>query len=247
MPMSPRLLRPRSAGGGFDPRQISGLQAWYDFSDASTLTIDTGITSVRDKSGNNLTASEAVGANQPLLVANARNGLSAADFDGTNDKLTTASIVSDLTQFTSFLVVRPQFRTGLTGLERMWTRNDVTRSVGMNGNVLRIWLSASVFADSVSNSLPDSSWAYVRGAWNGTLLANSMSGAVNGTSFAGPATDFGSVSSVANTPLCIGNRASDGARAFDGLIGEFVIYSRALTASETAEVEKGMKAKWGFT
>lgn len=246
MPMSPRLLRPRSAGGGFDPRRISGLQAWYDFSDSSTLTIDTGITSVRDKSGNNLAASEAVGASQPLLVASARNGLSAADFDGTNDKLTTASIAADLTQFTTFMVLRPD-TTGPLGLGRMWTRNDVARAMGMSANGLRTWLSASVSVDTANNSLPNGSWAYVRGSWNGSILANALSAAVNGVAVTGPASDFSATASVANTAMCIGNRSSDGARGFDGLMGEFLIYSRALTASEVAEVENGIKAKWGFT
>lgn len=244
MPMSPRLLRPR-ARGGFDPRRISGLQAWYDFSDTSTLTIDTGITSVLDKSGNSLTASEAVGANQPLLVANARNGLSAADFDGTNDKLTTASIAADLTQFTAFMVLRPD-TAGPLGLGRMWTRNDVARSAGMASNALRVWLTASVLVDTASSTLPNGSWAYVRTAWNGSVLSNSLSAAVNGVSATGPASDFSAPASVANTPLCIGNRSSDGARGFDGLMGEFLIYSRALTVSEIAEVENAIKSKWGF-
>lgn len=245
MPMSPRLLRPRARGGGFDPRRISGLQAWYDFSDASTLTIDTGITSVRDKSGNNFTASEAVGANQPLLVSNARNGRSAADFDGTNDKLTTASIAADLTQFTAFMVLRPD-TTGGAGLGRMWTRNDVARSMGMNENRLRTWLNASVFADTSASSLPNGSWAYVRGRWNGAFDANSIASASNGTEVTGPAGIFSSPASVAGTALCIGNRSSDGARGFDGLVGEFLIYSRALTAGEVAEVENAIKSKWGF-
>lgn len=245
MPMSPRLLRPRSAGGGFDPRRISGLQAWYDFSDASTLTIDTGITSVRDKSGNSLTASEAVGANQPLLVANARNGLSAADFDGTNDKLTTASIAADLTQFTAFMVLRPDSLGG-GGLSRMWTRNDVSRAIGMfSGNRLRVWMAATTLVDTADNALPNGAWAYVRGRWNGEGNTNGISAAANGVEVVGASSTF-VPSSVAGSALCIGNRASDGARGFDGLVGEFLIYSRALTASEVAEVENAIKSKWGF-
>lgn len=246
MPMNARLLRPRQAGG-FNPKTISGLQVWYDFSDASTLTIDTGITSVTDKSGNGLTASEAIGANQPLLVSNARNGRSAADFDGSNDKLTTASITADLTLFTSFVVCRPDSPGG-ANLGRIWTRNDVSRSIGMlSTNALRTWLGASITADTAASSLPNGSWAYVRGRWDGAAAANSISVAVNGTEATGPASGFGTPASVANTALCIGNRSSDGARGFDGLIGEVLIYSRALTAAEITSVENALKAKWGFT
>lgn len=245
MGMSPRLLRPR-ASGRFDPRTIANLAAWYDFSDSSTLTLDTGITSVSDKSGNGLTATESTGANQPLLVASARNGLSAADFDGSNDKLTTASIADNLTQFTGFVVCRPD-SSGGAGLGRIWTRNDVARSMGINSvNAFRTWVGASVTVDTANSSFPNGSWAYVRGRWNGDANTNGISSAVNGVTTTGANSVVGAAASVANTALCLGNRSSDGARGFDGLVGEILLYSRALTTDEISLVETALKTKWGF-
>jgi hypothetical protein len=83
--MSPRLLRPLASG--FNPKSISGLAAWYDASDASTLTIATGVSQWRDKSGNGRTLRQSTGNNQPLSTNRTLNGKAVLDFDGTNDVL----------------------------------------------------------------------------------------------------------------------------------------------------------------
>lgn len=85
MAMNPRLLRPTASG--FNPRQISGLLAWYDASDASTLTIATGVSQWRDKSGNGRTLRQSIGNNQPLSTSRTLNGKTVLDFDGSNDVL----------------------------------------------------------------------------------------------------------------------------------------------------------------
>lgn len=80
MPLDQRLLRPRDRE--FTPRSLSGLYAWYDFSDASTLTVGTGISQVLDKSGNGRALVQPTAIQQPTLVGNALNGRSVASFDG---------------------------------------------------------------------------------------------------------------------------------------------------------------------
>jgi hypothetical protein len=85
MSMSPRLLRPRASG--FNPKSISGLAGWWDFNDAATVTVQTGISSVLDKSGNGRTLLQTTTNNQPAWTANAINGKYAAVFDGMNDTL----------------------------------------------------------------------------------------------------------------------------------------------------------------
>ena len=85
MPMSPRLLRPRQ--GGFSPRSISGLVAWFDADDASTFTLSgTSVSEWRDKSGNGYAVSQSVGNNQPARTGTLR-GRACVDFDGSNDYL----------------------------------------------------------------------------------------------------------------------------------------------------------------
>lgn len=60
----------------FDPRSISGLRAWYDAKDYSTLTVDgsSKVTSWRDKSGYGNHMSQAVSVNAPTYSTFA-NGL----------------------------------------------------------------------------------------------------------------------------------------------------------------------------
>jgi hypothetical protein len=85
-PMSPRLLRPR-APGTFNPRSIANLAGWWDFNDAATVTVATGISAITDKSGNGRTLTQSTINNRPAWTANVLNGKHAAVFDGNNDTL----------------------------------------------------------------------------------------------------------------------------------------------------------------
>jgi hypothetical protein len=81
MPMSPRLLRPRAAGG-FDPRTVAGLEAWWDGADSASVTLDSGRVSVwADKSGKgrNL-ANSSSGTTQPSYITAAQNGRNLVRF-----------------------------------------------------------------------------------------------------------------------------------------------------------------------
>ena len=84
-PMSPRLLRPRATG--FDPRAISGLGFWYDFSDASSVTLDDNslIQQLNDKSGNGRNLTQGTAANMPGIAT--VNGRQSGDWGtGANAK-----------------------------------------------------------------------------------------------------------------------------------------------------------------
>jgi len=81
--------------GGFSPTDIAGLQLWLDFSDASTLFKDAGITPVsadgdaicqaNDKSGNGYHARQTDSSCRPLYKTGVQNSKSVARFDGEND------------------------------------------------------------------------------------------------------------------------------------------------------------------
>ena len=56
--------------------------AWWDASDSSTVTIETGITQLDDKSGNGYHFKQSAASEQPEYVLNAQNGLNKISFNG---------------------------------------------------------------------------------------------------------------------------------------------------------------------
>lgn len=65
---------------------------WFDAADQGTITIDTGVSEWRDKSGNNRHLSQTTSTQQPALTLNAQNGLPALTFDGSNDFMSNDSV-----------------------------------------------------------------------------------------------------------------------------------------------------------
>jgi hypothetical protein len=241
MGMNPRLLRPTASG--FDPRRIAGIDAWWDFSDLSTLTIDTGISAVADKSGNGYNATQSVGGNQPLSSQNQRNGRAVADFDGTGDRLQTANVSADLAAFSSFVALSPR-TLGQLSFGRIWTRNDIQRAMLVaSGNQFTV-AHGNRQAAGTTTSISLNDWFYITGTSSGGSSPN-FELWVNGQSQAINASGTANTSSVASNPYAIGDRAA-GARAFDGRIGEIIIYNRVLSAAEITKIEQYLAKKWGF-
>ena len=68
MAMNPKLLRPRVSG--FNPQQIANITAWWDASDASTITLNaTTVSEWRDKTGNGRHLMQGTALNQPTYAA----------------------------------------------------------------------------------------------------------------------------------------------------------------------------------
>ena len=255
MPMNPRLLRPRQTG--FDPKSISGLFAWWDFSDLTTVTsTGSNITAVADKSGNSRTASQAVGNNQPILVASARNGLSVAEFDGVNDAL---DATAGSFQFTSLTVFATAIANGAGGgnigriLERASSGMSLRRD---NTNVAMTfappWLSATGngVQRSAANTFPLATWLllgmrYTGGAVTETDVQPRINRAGSTAGLTGTRDSFATTQSET---INIGNRSlADGYdRGWAGRIGEILVFTASLSDSQVAAVESYLFKKWGF-
>lgn len=74
------------------PAQIT-TRLWLDASDASSITIDTGVSVWADKSGNGNNAVQATAASQPSIVSTGLNGLDVFSLDGVDDSLEIASLL----------------------------------------------------------------------------------------------------------------------------------------------------------
>jgi hypothetical protein len=66
---------------------IGTLSVWLDAADSSTITIATGVSQWRDKSGNDAHATQTTAANQPAYSQTGFFGLPGITFDGSNDSL----------------------------------------------------------------------------------------------------------------------------------------------------------------
>lgn len=76
------------------------LSFWQDAADQSTITIATGVSEWRDKSGNNRHFTQTIDANQPSYSNTAFFDLPGITFDGINDNLRLTGISSQITNRT---------------------------------------------------------------------------------------------------------------------------------------------------
>lgn len=252
MPMSPRLLRPRQAGG-FDPRAIAGLFAWWDFADLATLAQNSdGTTAVSasndpvgyaaDKSGNGYHLSQSVNNNRPLADLAAKNGRNALVFDGSNDFL---SVIPPTQQALTMLAVFRPNGWGGSGTGVLFERGTARRGVRLSSSgFLQGFVEGTEVGRSTASSIDLGNWYYGGMTWNGgTASSTDVAMRVNGVTGNTISTTVSTGTNTAN--IAVGDRATGG-RAFDGPIGEMLFYTRALTASELAQVEKYLIAKWAF-
>jgi len=75
-----------AAGGLWTPTNLTGKALWYDASDASTITIATGVSQWNDKSGNSRNLVQATTSKQPTW-----NSVDTITTDGVNDLLVSST------------------------------------------------------------------------------------------------------------------------------------------------------------
>lgn len=133
----------------FSPASVTGLSAWWDASDGSTLfdatsggslvVADGGVKRWEDKSGNGRHATQSTDANRPTRKTAIKNGLDVLRFDGSNDRL---SIPSSTATFkflhnadsTIFFVGKPGTTANPDARYALIDNNnrDITRGVSFN-------------------------------------------------------------------------------------------------------------------
>jgi hypothetical protein len=234
--MNPKLLRPRQAGG-FDPRTVSNLALWLDASNAASVSLDGSnlVQQWSDLSGNGINATQTVSNNRPDY-SQTLNGRKVVSFNGVNTSLEGTAPVTGGTSRTVFCVFRnasTASNVALLGLSSnsgnggLWyiTGEIAVRVIGGNrlfgGGAANTWQSIALTQDGNSTS-------------NMTLKLNGA--AVSATSTTAQVVNSGGSMTLGRISPSTGLGAGD--------IAELLVYSRALSASETAAVENYLFPKW---
>ena len=233
MAMNPKTLRPRVSG--FSPKSISGLYAWYDAADASTITQGTGVSAWADKSGNGRTCSQATGANQPAYVLGGQNGKNVIDFASASKNMTTNGTAWSLTDNTMFWSFQFPDTAASAASWQLFDFNTVRELVfGNTTSELRIGVTTTAIVP-VSRR-----WYILSVQWLGipTIFRLNQSAGTTLTANA-------SFTSGASSQMYMG--FNGGATGIRGYIGECITYSTALSATQVTTVNNYLAKKWGAT
>lgn len=238
MPMSPRLLRPRATG--FSPRSISGLAFWIDPSDESQVTLNgTTISQITDKSGNGRTFSNGTAGNQP--AQSTLNGKNAINIDTTGKWLQSDFTLTHTAQ-TVVCVAQPNASNPtFSRLYSQATASTETPTGGYiplirnsNASPLQMTSYTNAFLGPVAFTAGTTTVFTARHSGSAfTVRANATSGASQNHTL-----------NIQFTRQRYGNGFS-GADGFRGLLGDILMWTRALSDSELATVEKWLASKWG--
>lgn len=245
-------VRVPQISAGFRPDLLSGLLAWYDAADASTIELYAGVNrevqTWNDKSGNDLhlwTLFPLVNLT-PTYEPYTLNGRSAIRM-GANRQMRSPSIdLSSTTGLTIFVVAK-----------RSGTSDSV---VGIEGNLQRHYLGVAG-SDQITGTLEGnvgtSSYRHAN-AWGAsvfhvvsmisdtTLGADEVTVFDNGVSNGMRPDNANNTGGFGATSVIFVGYSANSFDVWDGDIAEIVIYQRALPADQRMAVESYLRRKWGL-
>lgn len=225
----------------FSPTDLSGLVAWYDFSDISTLYQDsaktTPVTSdadpigaVVDKSGNGNDVTQGTTAAKPTYKTAIQNSLSAGLGDG-GDYLASGAFTEATQPTTLFLVVKnpaiASFETitdGISGTKRHLVQPQ------SSGSTLRV--NAGTSLDTASGAT--TSTALYAIVFNGSSSIVRKDGSQINTGNAG-------TQGITGVTLFADN---GGSANFTGYIMEYLLYDAEITGTDLSNIENYLNDKW---
>jgi len=249
MHMSPRLLRPTASG--FNPRQIAGLAGWWDATDSSTITPDTGVLEWRDKSSFAQAFRQTTGGSQPTVQNAGINGRPSIEFNGSNQFFTLESQTiggNDLgvgasDPFTLVLIL--EYFGNVFGSifnKASVTSGDRTFQIESRTDNLMAVRSRGTRAFGGSE-FPANQTLSMTVQWSGSAFGFRTSARAEGSGFASLTPGAAAVESE-NITLGAGTESSPN-NFFEGQIGEVLFYNKVFSSSEYAALSKYTQSKWG--
>jgi hypothetical protein len=233
------------------PTEFSGLQVWLDASDTTRLfQLSGGTTAVAanldpvgywgDKSGNNRHFTNIGGSTttRPTWVSS----LSTVRFDGTNDYLSSFFNITYTAQ-TVFVVVSQR---AYASSGRIYTQVSSGGADSTTGYYIPC-LQSSTTNELASLFSGFKSSVAVRGLSSFNVFTSWMS-STSGVNFSNGSSGsyYGATINYAVALSRIGATATTANNYFNGDISEVIVYNRALTNNERADVEYYLTRKWNF-
>jgi hypothetical protein len=232
-------------GGETAPVPVAGLALWLRPDKGISTNSSGAVTKWADSSGNGNDAVQTDVTKAPLLNAKGINGLPSLTFDGVDDSLTVANspsvaIAGDITTF--FVINVADYDT----YRAVWAKTAGNLPAANDYYLLpntgepRFYHGTAGGAiNQITGTSPIPSATFVSAGYelSGDTATHYLSGAENGSG-AGlpPGTDSGG-------PLQIGTRA-DAVTIFKGDFAELLIWARALSETERAQVQDYLQKKY---
>ena len=226
---------------------------WLDAADQSTITVATGVSEWRDKSGNNRHFTQSVAASQPAYNRDGINGLASIRFDGTAKALQrTPEAWAFQYPVTAFIVFRAAaFNGGYNALFEFYTiAGQATAGWGdLINPSSRSAIYATNTAGSQNNYDGTGGLTYVTNRtyiFTGTHQNNSLAGFQNSRPDGSNSGTYTLRTNLGTSPLSIGSSPIF-SRYTNWQIGEVIITNNAaLSTSDRLEVEGYLAWKWGI-
>ena len=254
----PRGLNPYDEAGFVQRRlwtpDLVRPALWLDAADASTVSVATGVSEWRDKSGNGRHFTQTTTANQPAYNPNGINGLGSIAYDATNDALQRAPEAWAFQYpITAFIVFRAAAFTnpGYNSLFECFTINGATAAgwtclIKNNGR-------SAIYSTSIIGTQPNydgtgvatyvTNQTYI---FTSVIQNNSLVGLQNGNTDGSNTGSYTLRTNLGTLPLYIGSSPSF-SRYTNWQIGEAIITNNAaLSTSDRLKAEAYLAWKWGI-
>jgi len=237
----------------FRPTDVPGCQLWLDAADSSVVTIASGVSQWRDKSGNANNLTQSTTGNQPTHAS------SLITFESNKYLNIPVSVLNNLPTWSLFFVINPNSSSNwILAKQRDFVDTYNVLSMTLNTNNgggiqtgstgFLYWRSMNAGTQAVSTAaITTSTLQIINLTYDGTNLYLSKNGVLEKTTAGTFAIQNDTTPSTYTLGASIypgGQILNPGTTNFS--LGEMMIYTSALTSSQRQQIEGYLAHKWGL-